>query len=349
MLPIDPLTPAERLCCAAARPKPGDAAVVKCDEATQELLWRSWAYAKNLQAEPGWKRSRAARRAVADGEADLATLVRSLDGLAKKLATDAARRKLGSAYTAAAGEDLIGEAMVAIMDALGTYEPGRHSTVARWTARRIRQCLSRQDPLAGGAVRTPGWRRVAAVAAGLRDDPGRTDELYDAVHAHFQQGAEASVRARHPDWDAERLAAAVRDRLSRDGITAALREFSAAVTTGQPVLRLDAPAGDGDSDDLASHSADERIGERPPDTHIAAALLAGCRRDDAALWEGRYDEDPATLATLAAERSLSVAEVRHRLGRISGRLTAPHAQWARLAVNVATQVVHVDATVPALA
>ena len=268
-------------------------------------------------------------------------------------------------------DDLRGDAIEWLLNTLERFNAGE-GTVTGYIATRCAWLASdllfeySQD---GGKLEY-SWYKIrsasTACAARLREAAGRTPSNAELADALLEE-ARTELRQRYVDRfpeladDAEELARRVHDRLSRDGIFAAVRQLDAILELGAADVRFDAVIGDeGETTTIGALT--------PGNFNVEAAVIAGDNGSNMledlyavalgdAQWAraslaGRFGvldavEGTAALpgirrgGSAADRRELTIprlseltgrekADIRKVLNAAGARLAAPHAQFAHL-------------------
>lgn len=320
----------------------------------------------------GGKGTSAQRFAVQAGTDAAGELIVGLLGLAMDRIRQEAvlRREVG--WFERNIDDLRGDAIEWLLQTLEKFNTGEGTvtgyvaTRSSWLASDLLYAYS-QD---AGKLEY-SWYKIRSAAtttaARLRELNGRAPsnaELADALLEEARTELSQRYVERFPELrdDADQLARRVHDRLSRDGIFAAVRQLDAILELGAADVRFDAVVGDGEdvttigemtpsSFDVEAAVLNRATGRDPLDDLYAVALgdaqwaraslaarfgvlddvegtasLPGIRRggEDA-------DRRALTVPRLAELNGRDKAEVRAVLNAAGPRLGAPHTQFAHLA------------------
>ena len=264
-------------------------------------------------------------------------------------------------------DDLRGDAIEWLLITLEKFKPGE-GTVTAYIASRTSWLASdllfeySQD---GGKL-DYSWYKIrsasASCAARLRESYGRAPSNKELAAALLEEArTELTLRYldRSPDLvnNPDELSRRVQDRLSRDGIFAAVRQLDAILELGASDIRLDANVGeDGDSTlgerissnfnveavvFSGSNMLEDLYAVALGDSQWARATLAGRFGvlDDVegtaalpGIRRGGSDSDrrELTIPRLAELTGYDKVDIRKVLSAVGARLSAPHVQFAHL-------------------
>lgn len=305
----------------------------------QRFLWVREA----LEVTPRGARTARLRRELRRRESHVAALTASLERLVIKIVDDKARRRLGARWARQVRDDLVADGMVVMLEACKQFDPRRGPNLATWVARELRHHLSGLEPGSGGGTRPRQWRRVAAVAHGLRAAAalrGETlsyDDLQAQVLAEFSAETEASIRAKNPGAGDDEIARLVHDRLSRSSTLNAVASLADVLASSAGTYSLDAPVASSDgtttyAEMLAGVTDDEEL---PADAVALNEILAGL---PAVYLEAvrEYCND-ISYRDIAATLGVEWTDVKRMVRVGVARVNAPHAQFARFSASLARQ------------
>lgn len=245
--------------------------------------------------------------------------------------------------------DLVGEANIALMEAIRDFDPGRGPSFPTYAARVIRNKV-RYVLLHDGMMRsTASWarmRRVASIRIPLlstRLGRNPTDaEIRDDLMEYCMEWAAAHLTAEEaklPD-DAKRERMVV--KLTKQGMIGALNHISQVVAAAQPIASLDAPIagtdgaylGDMISSDPGDATLDQvELGEL---ADTLAAALADLTEREQRIIALRYGLGPDTGDTwtyqeIGAEFGVTPERIRQIERKVLNKLRAPGAVRDKLA------------------
>jgi RNA polymerase primary sigma factor len=251
-------------------------------------------------------------RAVRDGERAAEYLVGSNFRLVLLICSEKARERLGMERAGDMMPDLVGEANVALAEAIAYYDPARCPVFATYVGRvvrdRVQYVLSRDS-----SIRlAPSWHRLKRIAAVrtpiLAAELGRRpteDELRDDLFAQCRIWAYNRLTPEQkvlPEPQRESLMMA---KLRKQGMLGALASLSDVLVAAQSVTSLDTPLGDDTNgatrgDLVAAESSDELFDELELG-ELGASLegvLSEFTEREQQIIRLRYGFDPSTQGEL---------------------------------------------------
>jgi hypothetical protein len=315
----------------------------------------------------------ALRFLVADGSDAAVQLVHDLIGLVLDKVRREALQRRETGWFERHLDDLRGDATEWLLRELEGFRAGEGSvaafvaTRAAWEASDLLYRYS-QD---GGRLER-SWYQVRSAAAAtvdrLRESLGRTpsrSEVADAILAEARNGLASRLTEKDPSLAnrPDELARKIHDRLSRDGVIAAIGNIDTIMDLGPADVRFDGPA-------IIDGEYDTTVGELTPGDRDVTDALARARSTDLledlyavalgdAQWArgalaGRHgvlgvvegdealagvrrggdgaDRRMMTVPRIAELTGRDRGEIRQVLAAVPSRLGAAHAQFAHLAV-----------------
>ena len=312
--------------------------------------------------QPGRLSKVAQRRAqamVRRGEKAITYLVCSNLRLVLLITRENAEQRFGKERAADMLPDLVGEANVALTEAVTTYDVERCPVFSSYAARmirdRVRMMLTKEGPLR----LPPSWSRLKRIASvripALAAEIGRQpieEEIRADLLAKCLEWAEAKMT------DAQRLLPldeqhlAKMAKLRKQGMLGAIDNYQDVMLATQSVASLDAPVGDGDGgslSDLLSAGAIpggefEGVELVQLKESLAAALdpLPARDREILLLRYGFYDNESWTYARISERYGVTAERIRQIERNVLARLAAPHAHRDALAAHLPGQFNHLD-------
>lgn len=286
----------------------------------------------------------AARRELRGRELHVAGLMTSLERLVKVITKEAARSRLGTHWARQELDDLHQDGMVAALEAAKSFDPERGPSVSQWVAREVRHALSGLNIEAGGGTRPKSWNRVARLAHGIlasaenRGERLTMRQLQQSVMERCQEQTTKRIRATKPDISHADVEALCHDRLSRQGLIAAINELPLVLTTSGGALSLDAPAGD-DGPSLHQQvggrmAAAEEDEEAAETFRMMRVALEGLPALHVYAVQAHCRNPSRPWRSIAEEVQMDWTEVKAAVRTGLARVTSPHAQFASFAPDV---------------
>lgn len=215
-----------------------------------------------------------ARTAVRKGETAQTYLVASNFRLALLIARENAERRFGRERASAHLSDLVGEANLALAEAVTSYNEDKCPTFSTWAARvvrdRVRAVLASTDI----PVDVPtSWQRIKRIASvripKLTDQLGRpptTEELQEDLLAYCLTWAENKLTPEEQALPESQKHQLKLDKLKRQGMLRAIREVDEVMSRTQQASSLDQTVGDSGSSmtmgDLLAQDSDDHLLDR---------------------------------------------------------------------------------------
>lgn len=274
------------------------------------------------------------KKAVSSGEAALTQLLGATYRLAIKQANDIVRARYGPGHPDLY-EEARAEAYLALMEALVTFTPQEEGSLAGFVSmlveRRVRASLRGPVPDAWSRVYSQAKEASSALYARLGRTP--TDaELKEEVEEYATRWAKDHLPENTPVEEREALA---KKKLIRQGTRAALANIGRIQAMLGAPLSLDATTSDGPSlQDSLSYTKDED----PSALSWFLDSLPEPVRQMVALRFGLEGAAPMTYEEIATRIGATWTEVRSEVTCALSRMSAPHAHYAALAPNLASQV-----------
>jgi RNA polymerase primary sigma factor len=289
-------------------------------------------------------------RAVRDGQRAAEYLVGSNFRLVLLICAEKGRERLGIDRAADMMPDLVGEANVALAEAIAFYDPARCPVFATYVGRvvrdRVQYVLSRDSALR----LAPSWNRLKRIAAvrgpALALQLGRRpteDELREDL---FQQCREWAFNRLTPEQRAlpdDEREDVMLAKLRKQGMLGALASLSDVLVAAQSVTSLDTPVGeDGTStrgDMVAADTGDDLFDTVEMDalTDTLAAALEDLTDRERTIVEMRFGlseefrGEHHTYAQIGARFGVTAERIRQIERSVLDRLATSSAHRDRLA------------------
>jgi hypothetical protein len=275
----------------------------------------------------------------------IAQVLDSIERLLETLVT-ARLRSMPPDWQKSVREDCLGDARVAALEALHSWSPTGGSSVSSWTHTRVTHALNATRFRSGGGAMPEAWEMISRKVSQLRRQARESGvvlneaELAAIVEQTYRDEYRESVLAKTPGLSEDEIERKVHDRLSRRGLIRAFPEFAQIMVAVDGTVSFDHVDDAGVS--LHDTLSDTRVADDADDesvTGTVAKLLCGLSPTESAVIYAKYMEaTPPTLTALAATYQLAKPQVKAILKKGESRITAPHAQWCRLAPDVPGQV-----------
>lgn len=305
---------------------------------------------------------RKARAAIQRGEYASEHLVASMFKLVLVIARELAQDRYGRERANDLMPDLVAEANVALVEAVGNYDPARCPTFNIYAGRvvrdRVRMTLTKDTPMR----LAPSWsrlKRIAAVAI-----PQLAGEL-------GRQPTKAEVQARLLEkclaWAEDKLTDAERDlpaaeqrevmlkKLRKQGMLGAIDNLDEVLLATQSVTSLDSPVGEdgstslgemlsgAESDDLFQGAELEELRE---DLRQALESLNQREREIILYRFGFVDGETWTYPKIAVRYGVTPERIRQIENNVLAKLRSPHGGSSRLAAHLPSQFEETEAEAP---
>ena len=295
----------------------------------------------------------AARRRDALRQVEMARSARehlaaSVWRLAWLIVRESANRRYGTTRASQMLPDLMGEANVAIAEAIATFAPSAGPSFATYASRlirdRVRAVVSKGDT----SGLPPSWLRLKRIWATrgpeLVEELGRaptTDEIQQDLTRICLQWARRRLTADQLTLaEAEQLDL-MYARLRKQGMIGAIRDIEQVLRSTQTTVSLDAPAGDESESpmDLADPESERdrgafdasELAELSADLHEALASLTERERTILMLRFGFEGGHRHTYQEISQRYDVTAERIRQIEKTVLGRLRDPSGKFAHLA------------------
>jgi hypothetical protein len=262
------------------------------------------------------------------------------------MATEFAKRRLGSNWAAQETDDLIGDGILIALECCAGYDESRGTTVAQWVATQLRQHLHALDFSSGGGQIPREWKQVARAMHTLEqaaDATTRSKTLYSSADVLDLLMQTEQKRHIAKGFSPEEAALRARDSLSRKSVLRAMRELSEISALRGGVVSIDKP-----TTEDGGVLSDMLPAESELDTQVALC-------SDADALHAVMDVMPAAAVAKATERYGSAGEdvsyrrladdtganwldIRHSVERVKAAPAAPHAQFCAFYPHIEGQI-----------
>ena len=280
-----------------------------------------------------------ARKAVRDGELAAVELFESIRMLLNTIADEYTKNRLGEEWARDQQDDMRSEAAVAAFEAIASYSPDRGTSVSQWVGREVRNHLTTIEFDPAGGTRPREWRKVAKVANMVIEraasDPSlRTPTgVQDAVWNYFYQETCARIEEDNPELTTDEVCEKAKARLSRQSITRAVtRELAEIVATSSGAVSIHSGNPYGEGELLDSIADGNHYTELLTPELAVRKLLSTLDEEDTVLAltasGGVVPQDSSRA--YANKHGVTLARAREELASMSGRVSAPHAQFCAL-------------------
>lgn len=280
-----------------------------------------------------------ARKAVSHGEIAAVELFESIRALINTIADEYTKNRLGEEWARSQRDDMRSEAVVAAFEAIASYDPDRGTSVSQWVGREVRNHLTTIEFDPAGGTRPREWRKVAKVAHMVLERAGSDASLrtptgvQDAVWNYFFQETCTRIEEANPELTTDEVQTKARARLSRQSITRSVtRELTDIMATAPGALSLNtaSPSGEGE---LLDSIADGNCNTELLTPELAVRKLLSTLDDEdisLALTSSGGVVPQDSSRTYATKYGITLASARAELASMSGRVSAPHAQFCAL-------------------
>lgn len=307
-----------------------------------------------LETDTSPRRHRRLTRTAAEGKRAAEYLAGSNFRLVLLICQEKAQERYGPQWAAEVLPDLVGEANVALVEAINDYDPARCPVFSTYAARIVRdrvQFRLSQDSVVKIA---PSWHRLKRIAAvrkpRLELELGREptlDELRDDLLVQCREWAYNRLSADEqqlPDAEREHLMMA---KLRKQGMLGALNSLADVLIAAQPVASLDAKmrsaeaSGETQLSDYVSEPVSDDTFDSAELDALKKSLLAALEELDereqgiirmryGMTVDGSYAK-PCTYGQIGAEYNVTAERIRQIEGGILERLATSSSQRDRLA------------------
>lgn len=321
------------------------------DDATAMALLRCAAWGRNLAATPANRKSRRLRRAIADGDDALGVLFLCLEDPIWEAAKHEARRRQSPANKEVIGE-LAGEATLAVMENIFDYEPGEDASLVGWILTVARRTIKKSETSTDGTGVSPVWRAVYNDVLFVRGDPTVKADSYqkleDAVRErNLRRARKLAAKDNDGTLTDDDINARAERYLVRSGRAKALNNLPDLISAFEKSTSLDQPIGSGPDAkalvDVLSND-DAYGGHQTLSRQNVVTMLDGIGDNNEALLMERFSAGNVSVTKLAERTGTEPVHVRAMTRHAKNRVVAPHAQFARMAPGVESQVVDVVRT-----
>lgn len=296
---------------------------------------------------------RRAQAAVRRGEYAIEYLVASNLKLVLLIARENAEERFGRERAADMLPDLVGEANLALTEAVVNYDVERCPVFSSYAARvirdRVRMMLTKEGPLR----LAPSWNRLKRIASvrmpALAAELGRQpteEEVKADLLAKCLEWAEAKLTPEQRHLSVEEQHKIKIAKLRKQGMLGAIDNLADVLLATQSVASLDAPVGEGAGSSLGDLLSEGETGGMFEDVELdqlrsdLAAALATLPERDREIVRLRYgfvDNETWTYARISEQYGVTAERIRQIERNVLAKLAAPHAQRDALAAHLPTQ------------
>lgn len=272
------------------------------------------------------RQRRQAELAVADGEQAQTELVGSMFRLILVIARELAAGRYGHERSLDLLSDLVGDACVAVVEAVSKFDPTRGPAFSLYAGRiireRIRASLAHQSLIDIPASWLRVRRLATTLAPELAAELGRRPtiaEMQEGLRAQCMRWAERHLTAEQENLPQDTRVALMRAKLTKQGMLGAIERYEEVMSATQQMWNLDSPIGADGSMRLMDTVADD-TGDRLFDPaeltdlreNLLQALESLPERDrEIVLYRfGFFDGEVWTYARLAPRYKVSPERVR---------------------------------------
>lgn len=281
------------------------------------------------------------------------SLVESCLGLVLGKLLAEARRRMGEDWTRENASDLRSEAAGYVLECAGRFDVNVTGSFAAYTATNAANFVNgvlRGSSRAGAVPQ--GWERMLRMVGGIRAEHADRElsrtELVTMLQARCWSWAEDHLPANERELTGEARIEAIERKMSKQGMSSALKDIDKILGVSRGDIRLDATVGDGgttvaDLVDLVDRGGVEAEVFTASAEDALDGLYAVALGDAADAMRARMADSYGLLAALEGDGARELEDdddevegVRTKMGkaekaRARARLSAPHAQFAHLA------------------
>lgn len=285
------------------------------------------------------RQARAAHLAVSQGQRAQTELLGSMYRLALIICQELAAERYGRERMLDMLPDLVSEANIAVVEAIGTYDPARSPSFSLYAGRvmrdRVRMTLQKSNTV--GVA--PSWLRLKRIYTVLRPEIemklGRTPteaEMQDELRVVCMRWASDRLTPEQQQLPQPQRIELMTSKLKKQGMLGAIDRLSEVLSATQHTTSLDAPIGDGEGarlgDVLAqpeSDSAYDAVEHDELRRDLMAALSTLTEREQQiVLYKyGFMDGEQWTYAKLAPQFGVSAERIRQIERNVLGKLRGP--------------------------
>jgi RNA polymerase sigma factor (sigma-70 family) len=294
------------------------------------------------------------QQTVKEGKRAAEYLVGSNFRLVLLICSEKARERYGLERAADVMPDLVGEANVALAEAINAYDPARCPVFATYVARVVRDRVQFHLSKDSMIRLAPSWNRVKRIAAirqpQLTIELGRTPTLEELRADIFEQcrvWAFNRLTADQQQLPADEREELMLAKLRKQGMLGALANLSEVLVAAQSVTSLDAPMRSDASDSsavgefVADNAATDTLFDTAEMEALRATLAAALaelddRERQIVLLRYGFTSDgtagtPATYAQIGAQFGVTAERIRQIERGVLDRLASASPQRDRLA------------------
>lgn len=295
---------------------------------------------------------RAAHRAVRDADAARAELVGSMYRLALVICKELATERYGPERTHDLLPDLVSEANIAVVEAIGTFDPAKVPAFSKYAGRvirdRVRMCLQKVSPV--GVA--PSWLRLKRIYVVLVPEVemrlGRTPtrvEMQEELRRVCMRWAADRLTDDQKLLPQDEQVNLMESKLRKQGMLGAIERIEDVLQATQHVASLDSPLGEDGGATLGGTIAHQDLpsdydavehDELRRDLLEALSALSERERMIVLYKYGFVDGEQWTYAALAPKFGVSAERIRQIERGVLGKLRGPGS--ATLAPHLPSQV-----------